>query len=376
LARLQGKSKAAPETGLRTHFSFCFRCNWPALCIALTTACTSLPLAGEFAIKDSGTQAERGTQIYWISNEEVLFGGPTGEMRRGDGVAEPITRVSVWNVRTNEVKRYGELAGSLCYYEGYVVFWERDVATNRLWINYGKLGETVRQERGPAQGEFDPVTCRPIKELPERPDWTKGLALRWLRPEHGLLVLGSGSGIDSMKNTRLSYCPSVDKMRCVDLPLKRREANGFHWYDFQGAYFVWSEFFFVDPSHPAGGYTRAPWPLDQPRPVWWLYPDGKVEVILLPPSPWRDGGSISFYPTLRGVFVQSHSLSKTGLGNAGGYLVHREKITKLVEAYIENSAVSPDGCRIAYIHDPYDVFPRKVRLQRITLRAIELCRGR
>src|SRR5262245_43215539 len=88
-------------------------------------SCAGVPAAHEFAVKDSGVQAARGMRIYWINDNEVLFGGPTGETRlRKDGFVEPINRVSVWNTRTNEITRFGELAGSLCYFEGYVVFWE------------------------------------------------------------------------------------------------------------------------------------------------------------------------------------------------------------------------------------------------------------
>lgn len=346
------------------------------LCGLLTAACAGLPLAAEFIVKNSEIQVRGGIRIYWINNDEVLFGGPTGETRkREDGFIEMINRVSVWNIRTNEIRRYGELAGSLCYYEGYVVFWEREVLSNRLWINYGKLGETTRLERGPSQGEFDPATCRPVKEVQARPEWTKGLAVRWLRPEHGLLVLGSSDPKEALKNTPIRYCPGGEKARCMDTLLKRRESKGFEWTPFKGAYFVSSEYFYEDSRHPAGGYTRSPWPLNQLRPVWWLFPDGSIETILLPSGPWREGGSIAFLPTVEGVFVQSHNLSKTGLGNAGAYLVHGEKITKLASAYVESPSVSPDGCRVAYVHDPYDRFPREKRLSQITLRVVEFCQG-
>jgi hypothetical protein len=341
----------------------------------LGTACAGLPFAEDFQVKDSGVQVARGVRIYWLNDSEVLFGGPTEETRlRKDGVAEPINRVSVWNIRTNQIRRFGELAGSLCYHEGYVVFWERDVATNRLWINYGTLGETTRQERGPAQGEFDSVTCRPIKDLPPRPEWVQDFAIRWLRPEHGLLVLGSASATESLKNTTISYCPRGEKARCVTTLLKRRESNGFEWAPFKGAYFVSSNYFHEDAGHPAGGYTRGPWPLGKPQPIWWLHVDGRVETTVLPPGPWNEGGSVLFRPTSKGIFVQSHNLGRTGLGNAGGYLVRNDgEVLKLVSAYIETSAISPNGCRAAYVHDPYDTYPRTKRIDRITLRVIELC---
>ena len=340
------------------------------LCGALTAACVSLPWAGEFEIKDSGVQADRGIRIYWLNNDDVLFAGPTGETRpRRDGVAEPINRVSVWNIRTNEVKRYGELAGSLCYYEEYVVFWERDVPTNRLWINYGKFGETVRQERGPAQGEFDPVTCRPIKELPPRPEWTQGLAVRWLRAEHGLLVLGSADPKEAFKNTSISYCPGGEQARCIKLPIKQRESRGFEWVPFKGAYFVVGHYFQVDPKHPSGGFGRSPWPAGIPMPVWWLYPNGQVEEIMLPTGHWLQTIVV---PTVLG-FATTNTYFTTG--QAGVYLVRGEKVSRIFEGFVEQLAYSPDGCKIAVNHDPRPLETNARNNRHVTLKVVELCQG-
>jgi hypothetical protein len=336
-----------------------------------TAACTGIPLAGEFAVKDSGVQAERGIRIYWLSNDEVLFGGPTAETkRRPDGVDEPINRVSVWNVRTNEIKRYGELAGSLCYYEGYVVFWERDVPTNRLWINYGKLGETVRLERGPGQGEFDPVTCRPIKELPPRPEWTAGLAVRWLRPEHGLLVLGSAETSEFMKNSPISYCPEGEKARCVETPLRRRESRGFEWVPFKRAYFVIGDYFRVNPRQPSGGFNLSPWPSGLPMPVWWLYPDGRVEEIKLSPGPWLRNfvfpAKVGHLTIGEGPTRWEHSL----------YLLRSERGEAIIHGLFHAQAVSPDGCKLAVNHDPKPLETNARNYRHVTLKVVELCQGR
>jgi hypothetical protein len=310
-------------------------------------------------------------RIYWLNDEEVLFGGPTEETRvRKDGVAEPINRVSVWNIRTNQVRRFGELAGSLCYHEGYVVFWERDVPTNRLWINYGKLGETTRQERGPAQGEFDPVTCRPIKELPPRPEWTQGLAIRWLRPEHGLLVLGSAATTEFMKNAPINYCAEGKKERCIELPIKRRESRGFEWVPFRGAYFVVSHYFQTDPRNPSGGFNLSPWPPETPMPVWWLYPDGRIEEVKLPSGPWLQTIAA---PTAQGFTTINTYFT---IGQAGVYLIRGDKAERILEGFVEQQGVSPDGCSIAVNHDPKPLETNARNNRHVTLKVIRLCQGR
>jgi hypothetical protein len=339
-------------------------------CGLLVGACAGLPSAAEIAIKDSGVQVARGMRIYWLNDHEVLFGGPTEESRvRKDSVAEPINRVSVWNIRTNQVTRFGELAGSLCYHEGYIVFWERDVPTNRLWINYGKLGETTRQERGPAQGEFDPVTCRPIKDLPPRPEWTQGLAIRWLRSDHGFLVLGAADPKEAMKNTPIQFCSNAERASCVELPIKQRESRGFEWVPFKKAYFVVGHYFQVDSRHPRGGFNRSPWPLGAPLPAWWLYPDGRVEQLLLPPGRWLEyfvyPSSVGFLTVGAGPSAFEQSL----------YLIQDDKGVSIVHGLIQTPAVSPDGCRIAINHDPQPLKTNARNNSHVTLKIIELCQG-
>jgi hypothetical protein len=282
-------------------------------------------------------------------------------------VAELVTRVTVWNVRTDEIRRYGELAGSLCYYEGWVVFWERDVPTDRLWINQGKLGETVRTERGPAQGEFDPVTCRPIKESPPRPEWTRGLAVRWLRPEHGLLVLGSSERSEFMKNTPIRYCDQGKQELCIELPLRQRETRGFDWQPFKRAYFIFADYFRLVPRHPDGGFNVRPWPEGLPMPVWWLYPGGRVDEIKLPAGHWLQSRVVPTavgYATINTYFT---------IGQAGVYLIRGEKVQRILDGFVEQQAISPDGCRLAVHHDPkpLETYARKYQL--ITLKVIELC---
>src|SRR6185436_4928393 len=95
--------------------------------------CVSLENPAAFQIRDSGLHAALDISIYWVNDEEVLFAGPTGETRtRSDGVDSPINRVSVWNVRTNEVRRYAEISLQLCYHDGYVVFWQRGASSQHF----------------------------------------------------------------------------------------------------------------------------------------------------------------------------------------------------------------------------------------------------
>jgi hypothetical protein len=42
---------------------------------------------------------------------------------------------------------------------------------------------------------------------------------------------------------------------------------------------------------------------------------------------------------------------------------------------LDSVSVSEDGCRVAFIHDPYDTIYGKDRLERITVKAINICEG-
>ncbi|HZO55660.1 MAG TPA: hypothetical protein VFB63_23320 [Bryobacteraceae bacterium] len=336
----------------------------------LTFGCASAGTSPDFQIRDSGLRAAHNISVYWISNEEVLFAGPTGETRkRPDGSEEPINRVSTWNSRTSEVRRYGEIAAQLCYHDGYVVYWQR-VSPQRLRVNYGKLGEESGVERGPLQtGEFyDAHTCRNQNELDALPVWAKQANARRLLPQHGFLVADGGS-----RNTTYSLCPTDanDRAQCVGLSIGQREVRTFNWHPFKGAYFAVGHYFQVDASHPDGGVGRSPWPKGVPMPVWWLYPDGRTERVMLPSGPW-----LNYFvsPTRNGFATVGHN----NAGQQTLYFMAGDAVRPILVGLIEKDAVSPDGCRLAVIHDPKKPSDPTPQHQRhITLKVIDFCaRGR
>ena len=340
----------------------------------LTLGCASAGTSPDFQVRDSGLHAAFDIPIYWINNEEVLFAGPTGETRRRpDGVDEPITRVSVWNTRTNAVRRYAEITNRLCYHDGYVVFWQRDFSSKRSWMNFGKLGEESRIERNTENtGEFyDAHTCRHHTELPARPEWTKELGWRRLLPEHGFLVTEQG-----FKNAPYSFCPrgAMARHECSALLINQREVLGFTWYSFKAAYFAAGHFFRPDPRHPYGGAGETPWPKGIPMPVWWLYPDGRTEVTMLPPGPWLN---YFVFPTRAGMVTIGRGPSQ--FGNSL-YLVKDEKAIPILEGLFRagtsyGKLVSPNGCRMAINHDPKPLETNAKNFKHVTLKVIDFCHG-
>lgn len=336
--------------------------------LVVVTGCAAFVPSTGFPIRDSGLYASYNVAIYWLNDEEVLFGGPTGETRRRpDGVDEPVNRVSVWNIRTNEVQRYGEVAAQLCYYDGYIVYWERDVQGKRLWVNFGKLGQETREERGTLKpGEyFDTHTCRHHSELPSLPEWTKGFSVRRLIPQHGFLINEYG-----FRNTPYNFCPArAERHQCVPLPIKRNETKGFTWYVFKQAYFAVGDYFHPVPNHTAGGYNISPWPKGLPMPVWWLHPDGRTEEIKLPAGPWLEA---FVFPTRNGMVTLGKGPSPF-LQTL--YLIKDVKGISLLNGIFHRQAVSPDGCRFAVTYDPKEERARERGFPPIKLIAFEFCKG-
>jgi hypothetical protein len=281
----------------------------------------------------------------------------------------------VWNTGTGDLKALGQIGGGLCYRDGFIRYWRWRSQDGKLqreseWLAGDFGSEVIVESKVTDPKNLNWDTCKPYSELPPRPEWTKGLAVRWLRPEHGLLVLGSAATSEFMKNTPISYCPAGEKERCVDTPLKRRESRGFEWVPFKGAYFVIGDYFRVNPRQPSGGFNLSPWPQGLPMPVWWLYPDGRVEEIKLSPGPWLRNfvfpATVGHLTIGEGPTRWEHSL----------YLVRGERGEPIIHGLFHSQAVSPDGCRIAINHDPRPLETNARNYRHVTLKVIELCQGR
>jgi hypothetical protein len=183
-------------------------------------------------------------------------------------------------------------------------------------------------------------------------------------------VLGSAEVKDIFKNTPVSYCPAGEKALCIQLPIKQRESRGFDWVPFKRAYFVVGDYFQVDSRHPSGGFNRSPWPKGISMPAWWLYPDGRVEEIKLPAGHWLQ---TTVVPTATGFATINTYFT---VGQAGVYLIRGNNVTRILEGFVEQLAVSPDGCKIAVNHDPKPLETNARNNEHVTLKVIELCQGR
>lgn len=324
----------------------------------------TLQLALAVQVIELGLEADR-SGVYWISAEEVLFLGPTGEFATS---GKRVNRVSTWNIRTKEVKRFETGDGGLCYDDGRIAYWERDFSPSREWMNIGRFGEELKRIQRTSR--FDPMTCLPYDELPSLPEWTKERWIMRLRPEHGFVDLGPHS---EMKNTPIRlFRPGSETS--VELPIGRREfvQARVRYFPFRGAYFFESEYFVSNPRHPDGGSNLWPWPQGLARPAWWLYPDGRVEEITIPYAIWMRREII---PTKPGLLARDSTFfTITGKKPFDGiYLIDgKGGGSRLIRGVFEANAVSADGCRFAITRQPE---PGVRRPDYWTVTVLDFCQG-
>lgn len=276
--------------------------------------------------------------LYWTSNDEVIF------VRVEAGAADAPHRtysISVWNVRTNEIRTVldlGRAAGSICFSAGHLLVGSYSKEEGRR----SYFGSTRSLSPLPAGTKIDVASCRPRGQVPALPEWTKGRVIHRLeRAEWGFLDFGDQQQI--LDNSPIKfYRVGAKPEEGIALPLRRRETGHlFRYFEFADAHYVEST------------YWQMPRPKGVPYPVYWIHRDGQVETIAeIPFGPWRYAGSWT-EPTRKGVVLAStnfNTRNERDVSHAGLYLVAGEKVTKLLSTWVNMTAVSPNGCRIAFDH--------------------------
>jgi hypothetical protein len=129
--------------------------------------------------------------------------------------------------------------------------------------------------------------------------------------------------------------------------------TGIRFYPFRGAYLMAEQGFQGKPST-----------------VWWLYPDGRTERVEMPVGPWDKQGRInsSFAASRAGILVHLPVPMNWSL-----YAVQSKRIVELVKGAVMRYSVSPDGCKVAYLHQELKPASAK-RTERIpVLKALNVC---
>lgn len=299
-----------------------------------------------YPIYDSGTWADpiSDPHIYWIDNDRVLFRTVKGNDKTR--ISSGPFNLSIWEIGKG-VKAYTGYHASVtaCIREGMIHRTQKD-SQGKVQRFYGKFGEEKEFEFPKTKGAFfDDMNCRVNDNAEIVSKRQSGRRIRPLLNRHGYLDLGPQNKPSRLHKEPRKLFRSGDN-KALEISIPPSDIDRILYYEFKDAYMVY--------SYEAG------------KRFWWLYPDSKLEEV-------RTSFGMA-YPTLSG-FVAGRGKPKSDYdpGTVGLYFWSDKQHIKLISGYVHSVAVSPDGCKLAFVHYPYFMGTSIKDPAPITLKAINLC---
>ena len=332
---------------------------FPALC----TSCTFAPSEGSSQPRPRVIDLKiASAPIAWVDNDTVLITIDTGErLQRRDGSLAVDIRLATYNYKTGERRTYGRSGSGLCYADGYVSRVYEDEVTGELIGLHGQLGkeQVLKVEPGKLMFESGPTSsCRPWKERPPAPAWAQGkTATMLLWPRTGVIACNVLDYSFQTKTVKASFHKQA-VAEGVDLPFSCFDVRrGFKYYHFKQAHFAVQQ------------DLVTPWPIGRDRIAYWLFPDGRVETIRLP---YSSAIRENMVPTVRGIVAFSRPTSRDE--DYGIYFVTPDRTQLILQGH-GFGVTSPDGCKVAVLHDPDYV--ARIEHRRVsgpaTLKLLDVC---
>lgn len=331
-----------------------------------------------FVLKDSGFPASGQHRLYWLDNDRVLFTGYENKLEKIDqpGRSEREQHIYIWDTREKEPTVYARNASLDCYFRGYIRYSILDgpskkgpMGQERTYLD-GVYSKDTWEGEPPEWDEnvkMHPITCKSYRKQP----FKRQVDIVDLLPDHGYLDFTRavthqpGAALSSI----VFYQFEVDTP--IPLPVTRTELSrhDVHYLEFLDEYVLFSNRL-VDPKT---GRQMASWRDDARQPFWRLKPDGTASEWHVP-APYHRWDSL--FPLREGVFATGRSVKGTaprGPGDAGAYWIHGEgRIEKLATGLINKAAISPNGCKVAFVREPYD----NLRIEkRSTVQLLTICQG-
>jgi hypothetical protein len=304
-----------------------------------------------------------GFPVAWVDDETILLRVDTGQSwRRRDGSLSAVSRLATYNYKTGAKRMYGRADSGICYAEGYVSYIHEDEVSGELVASYGDLGRETSRPFKPGEVVFDRGergSCRPWSERPPRPSWIQnGIAVWPLHPYEGFLNCNVPAATLNTRDIRARFHRPADQTG-VELPFSCYQVQtSLRYYRFKDAYFG-LEF-----------DVRSPWPIGRDRRVFWLRSNGAVEELILS---YSDAIRDEIIPTARGLVAFSRP--HTGQGDYWVQLLTSDATKRLLRGYARG-VTSPDGCKLAILHDPeYRArIEKRPTIAQPSVKVLEVCR--
>lgn len=278
--------------------------------------------------------------IGWVGNDKVVFHGfPVGP-KAGT------TALYLWDLKGKPRKLLTNAHGS-CVSEGTIRTSQLSKNGKATMFNLRDPAFTPQKrppKPAPKLSVFDPVSCSWIAS----PKALRDHKWQALRKGHGFLdftpngrqigPLWPVEHLDAKELTRRDTGISMPK---PILPMAVYAAH-------DGSYLVY------DLNQSPADEQR--WIEANSRTIWRLDRQLTSRKLSVPAGPWVGigSGTIAFLPARPGVLITSNNFARDGAaGGAGLYLLDPGATAQRLESgLVQEAAVSPDGCRLAYGFKP------------------------
>lgn len=336
--------------------------------------CDSGPLASLFGTKPPFPAKSSGlifgtrsfmTPIYWIDNDHALFPGYAVERKKDASGKEVVSGtppgVYIWDIKNNTYMRHADLTEPiwfLCFNKSFVAYsidsQGEDTRGPKLVVKAGMLGQETLLPKELFWKEHPELKQCHDPKAEVRPEHQGG-GIDYLRAEDGYLYAGAAIAseghftinADNQNVPIKFYKPG--RTEPINLPVLPKETFLVEKYSDYGHKYL------IIPSRPKSrdfSSSDGSWPPDTPKPIYLLSSDGAVETVEIPAGPWVSMNAA--YMTAKGIFIVSNNAVGANSRNAGGWLLHDGKVTKLFDQLVDGAGVSPDGCKIAYANNDFN----------------------
>ncbi len=330
-----------------------------------------LTTAGDpYPIKDSSFPAAEA-KLGWLDNKRVIFHGyeigKVGQPSPDDGHLLAETGLFIWDTENETVTKYWDIDGQvpLCVFRGRVSFMLRLKSEDGVRLRVmGKVGEE-EQIRTVGDDWVNSVSCR-YHEI--KPNWYDDKRVRvGLREDHGYLDFGPRAAADTYDVSRVTLHRPNEMKKDVVLPLDpTRISNLVEYAEFENVYVIKGTSNTTAAVH-----------------VWLLRPEGIITELFKPSGKaWEQFGWDTYHLTKKGLFLAGGRGGYADIGKSGGYLFSQGMPMRLIAGHVRNVSVSPDGCKIAFVHVLHSLAGaesakalRQGKPGTRSLKMIELCKG-
>ena len=339
-----------------------------------------LLVAGEekapFILKDSGFQASSQHRIYWLDNDRVIFTGYEINLEQIDkqGQYGRDQNIYIWDTQTNSRTVYAKNASLGCYFRGYIRYSILEgpskkglMGQERTYLDMYYSKETWEGE--PPEWEenvkMHPITCRSYRP--------RGIGYVDLLPEHGYLDYQRPSEYSPGNKVPIVWyrTEGTDGTRLPLMVHPYLNSSAVRYEAFLNGYVLETKNLIESTEKLSSRRIDA-------FSIWLFLSDGKLSELAMPRRDWMGGGARSFYPARNGIFSWTHirGRHKELPGDAGAYWIQGDRVEKVSGEEIgpDSIRVSPDGCKIVFVSEPYE--KRQPYVRNATLHLLHVCRGK